>query len=144
MRAGQLSPLCLSWLRVSGFGRKQQRGTSKNRPYSSNATKLPANDSASFPFRFINVHSEAVSDRQRDQFFEAPNGANYRGPVVLGRTTPTMLEQRNANASHTVKPFRPREMASFDARAAYSEAIVAESKPGGSFQHVLSLHYVQQ
>src|SRR3979490_2131386 len=48
------------------------KGTSKNRPYSSNATKLPANDSASFPFRFINVHSEAVSDRQRDQFFEAP------------------------------------------------------------------------
>jgi len=33
---------------------------------------LPANDSASFPFRFINVHSEAVSDRQRDQFFEVP------------------------------------------------------------------------
>ena len=48
------------------------KGTSKNRPYSSNATKLPANDSASFPFRFINVHSEAVSDRQRDQFFEVP------------------------------------------------------------------------
>jgi DNA-binding CsgD family transcriptional regulator len=49
-----------------------QMGTSKNRPYSSNATRLPANDSASFPFRFINVHSEAVSDRQRDQFFEVP------------------------------------------------------------------------
>ena len=47
-------------------------GTSKNKPYSSNATKLPANDSASFPFRFINVHSEAVSDRQPDQFFEVP------------------------------------------------------------------------
>ena len=48
-------------------------GTSKNRPYSSNATKLPANDSASFPFRFINVRSEAVSDRQREQFFEVPS-----------------------------------------------------------------------
>jgi hypothetical protein len=52
---------------------KELLGTSKNRPYSSNATKLPANDSASFPFRFINVHSEAVSDRQRDQFFEVPS-----------------------------------------------------------------------
>jgi hypothetical protein len=47
-------------------------GTSKNRPCSSDATKLPANDSVSFPFRFINVHSEAVSDRQRKQFFEVP------------------------------------------------------------------------
>src|SRR5258705_8815249 len=55
-------------------------GTSKNRPYSSNATKLPANDSASFPFRFINVHSEAVSDRQRDQFFEVPL-CHFRGLV---------------------------------------------------------------
>src|SRR5215813_5961133 len=45
-------------------------GTSKNRPCSSDATKLPANDSVSFPFRFINVHSEAVSDRQRKRFFE--------------------------------------------------------------------------
>src|SRR5262245_38625657 len=51
------------------------RGTSKNRPYSSDATKLPANDSVSFVFRFINVHSEAVSDRQRKQFFEVPLGS---------------------------------------------------------------------
>ena len=75
---------------------------------------MPANDSASFPFRFFNVHSEAVSDRQRDQFFEVPNGANYRGPVVWGRTTPTMLEQRNANTSHAVKPFTAEEKAWFD------------------------------
>src|ERR1700716_3630633 len=61
-------------------------GTSKNRPYSSNATKLPANDSASFPFRFINVHSEAVSDRQRDQFFEVP--------IYLNRGRDRGLEHR--------------------------------------------------
>jgi hypothetical protein len=47
-------------------------GASKNRSYSSDATKLPANESVSFPFRFINVHSETVSDRQRKQFFEVP------------------------------------------------------------------------
>ena len=47
-------------------------GTSKNRPCSSDATKLPANDFVSFPFQFINVHSEAASDRQRKQFFEVP------------------------------------------------------------------------
>jgi hypothetical protein len=47
-------------------------GTSKNRPCSSDATKLPANDSVSFAFRFINVHSEAVSGRQRKRFFEVP------------------------------------------------------------------------
>jgi hypothetical protein len=33
---------------------------------------LPANDSASFPFRFINVHCRAVGDWQREQFFEVP------------------------------------------------------------------------
>jgi len=33
---------------------------------------LPANDSASFSFRFIYVHSGAVSDRQWEQFFEVP------------------------------------------------------------------------
>jgi hypothetical protein len=47
-------------------------GTSKNSRYSSGATKLPPNDSASFPFRFTYVHSRAVRDRQRDQFFEVP------------------------------------------------------------------------
>jgi hypothetical protein len=70
---------------------------------------------------------------------ESNNGANHRGPVVWGRTTPTMLEQRNANTSS-----RPRKRLGSTARAASSEAIVAESKPGGSFQHVLSLHYAQQ
>src|SRR3981081_3382246 len=57
---------------------------SKNRPCSSNATKLPANDSASFPFRFINVHSEAVSDRQRDQFFEVPSSYIERALYLIG------------------------------------------------------------
>jgi len=36
---------------------------------------LPANDSASFSFRFIYVHSGAVSDRQWEQFFEVPMSA---------------------------------------------------------------------
>jgi hypothetical protein len=47
-------------------------GTSKNRRHSPDATKLPANDSASFPFRFINVHARAARDRYREQFFEVP------------------------------------------------------------------------
>ena len=45
---------------------------------------------------------------------ESNNGANHRGPVVWGRTTPTMLEQRNANTSHAVKPFTAEEKAWFD------------------------------
>ena len=48
---------------------------------------------------------------------ESNNGTNHRGPVVWGRTSPTMFEQRNATTSHAVKPFtaegkglvRPRE-----------------------------------
>jgi len=48
------------------------KGTSKNRRYSSDATKLPSNDSASFPFRFIDVHALAARDRYREQFFEVP------------------------------------------------------------------------
>jgi hypothetical protein len=39
-------------------------GTSKNSPYFPHTTKLRANDSASFSFRFIYVHSSAVRDRQ--------------------------------------------------------------------------------
>ena len=61
---------------IGGDWSESHLGTSKNKPYSSNTTKLPANDSASFPFQFINVHSEAVSDRQRDQFFEVPISFN--------------------------------------------------------------------
>src|SRR6516164_6769636 len=38
---------------------KNPRGTSKNSASSPNAIKLPANDSASFSFRFIYVHSGA-------------------------------------------------------------------------------------
>jgi transposase len=48
------------------------KGTSKNWSYRSSATKLPANDSALFPFRFTDVHSETVRDRRRNQFFEVP------------------------------------------------------------------------
>src|SRR2546430_13849627 len=58
------------WQFTTKNARIKLKGTSKNRSYSSDATKLPANDSVSFPFRFINVRSETVSDRQRKQFFE--------------------------------------------------------------------------
>jgi hypothetical protein len=47
-------------------------GTSKNSDHSTDATKLPANDSALFPFRFIGVHPVADRDRQQKQFFEVP------------------------------------------------------------------------
>ncbi len=47
-------------------------GTSKNRRYFSYAAKLPANDSVSFSFRVMDVHSGAARDRYRDQFFEVP------------------------------------------------------------------------
>jgi len=45
---------------------------------------------------------------------ESNNGTNYRGPVVRGRTSPTMFEQRNATTSHAVKPFTAEEKAWFD------------------------------
>src|SRR5207245_10972678 len=48
-------------------------GTSKNSRQSSDATKLPPTDSALFPFRFMDVHSWAVRDRRREQFFEVPS-----------------------------------------------------------------------
>ena len=51
---------------------KYHLGTSKNSRYRSDATKLPANDFASFPFRFINVHCRLARDWQREQFFEVP------------------------------------------------------------------------
>jgi len=76
---------------------------------------------------------------------ESNNGTNHRGPVVRGRTSPTMFEQRNATTSHAVKPFtaegkglvRPRE-------PRLLKRLVAESKPGDSFQHLISPHYAQQ
>jgi hypothetical protein len=49
------------WAAVNDLGELQ--GTSKNSFYSPDATKLPPNDSASFSFRFIYVHSRAVRDR---------------------------------------------------------------------------------
>jgi hypothetical protein len=54
------SPSCRPGGRTSSINRS---GTSKNRRYSFDATKLPANDSASFPFRFIDVHAAAARDR---------------------------------------------------------------------------------
>jgi hypothetical protein len=75
------------------LAREKQKGTSKNRSYSSDATKLPAKDSVSFPFRFINVHSDTVSDRQRKRFFEVPkrkpnrNGVNNRPVRRSGATS---------------------------------------------------------
>ena len=45
---------------------------------------------------------------------ESNNGTNHRGPVVRGRTSPTMFEQRNTTTSHAVKPFTAEEKAWFD------------------------------
>jgi hypothetical protein len=47
-------------------------GTSKNSRYPVDAIELPANDSGSFPFRFINVHCRVLRDWQREQFFKVP------------------------------------------------------------------------
>ena len=47
-------------------------GASKNRLRSSNATKLPAIDSALFPFRFLDVHANAARARACAQLFEVP------------------------------------------------------------------------
>jgi hypothetical protein len=43
------------------------------RGYRPRATILPSNDSALFPFRFVDVHSRTVRDWQRNQFFEVPS-----------------------------------------------------------------------
>ena len=46
---------------------------------------------------------------------ESNNGANHRGPVVLGQDNHRLcFEQRNANTSHAVKPFTAEEKAWFD------------------------------
>ena len=45
---------------------------------------------------------------------ESNNGTNHRSPVVWGRTSPTMFEQRNATTSHAVKPFTAEEKSWFD------------------------------
>lgn len=39
---------------------KDLEGTSKNSPRQSRTTKLPSNDSALFPFRFLDVHCRRV------------------------------------------------------------------------------------
>jgi hypothetical protein len=56
---------------------KYHVGTSKNRRYFSDAAKLPANDSVSFSFRFMDVHSGRARDRHRDQFFEVPMWCSF-------------------------------------------------------------------
>ena len=45
---------------------------------------------------------------------ESNNATNHRGPVVRGRTSPTMFEQRNATTRHAVKPFTAEEKSWFD------------------------------
>ena len=65
-------PVPLHRTRTTLLGSQSFMGTSKNRRDSSDATKLPANDSGSFPFRFIDVHAGAARDRYREQFFEVP------------------------------------------------------------------------
>jgi Domain of unknown function (DUF4760) len=67
-------------------------GTSKNGPHSSGATKLPRNDSALFPFRFIDVHPEAVSDRQREQFFEVPLYKTFKAKAPSMTSIPDPLD----------------------------------------------------
>jgi hypothetical protein len=57
---------------IWAYDSAKRQDTSKNSRYRSAVTKLPANDSASFPFRFINVHCRVVRDWQREQFFEVP------------------------------------------------------------------------
>jgi len=42
------------------------------------------------------------------------NWTNHRRPVVPGRTSPTIFEDRNATKSHAVKPFTAEEKAWFD------------------------------
>jgi hypothetical protein len=59
-------------------------GTSKNTSYSSDATKLSANDSASFPFRFIDVHAGTARDPYREQFFEVPSNIS----AITGKPFP--------------------------------------------------------
>jgi hypothetical protein len=69
-------------------------GTSKNRRYCSDAAKLPANDSVSFSFRFMDVHSGAARDRYREQFLELPirlsffNCRPFESVQRSGRTWP--------------------------------------------------------
>jgi hypothetical protein len=65
-----------------------QRGTSKNRSYSSDATRLSANDSASFPFRFMDVHARAARDPHQEQFFEVPITVNKTAASATGKTRP--------------------------------------------------------
>jgi hypothetical protein len=47
-------------------------GTSRNCRLPSRAAKLPANDSALFPFRFIGVRPREAQDRRQEQVFEVP------------------------------------------------------------------------
>jgi hypothetical protein len=85
--AGFASALAYSngsvWASALGGSLVKLKGTSKNRRDSSDAAKLPPNDSASFPFRFIDVHAGAARDRYREQFFEVPlkmfSGAHIDG-----------------------------------------------------------------
>src|SRR6516165_12493376 len=72
---------------------KKLLGTSKNSASSPNAIKLPANDSASFSFRFIYVHSGAVSDRQWEQFFEVPMSLSF-DIAEVAQPVPQSLQRR--------------------------------------------------
>src|SRR5256884_6955952 len=78
-------------------------GTSKNRSYSSDATKLSANDSTSFPFRFMDVHARAARDPHREQFFEVP----IRGFVRTVLSAPQREEEKETGPIN-VGPKRPR------------------------------------
>src|SRR2546428_6680187 len=74
------------------------RGTSKNSRQSSDATKLPPTDSALFPFRFMDVHSCAVRDRRREQFFEVPKEIVLVQFTIPRRPTITSPPFANCNS----------------------------------------------
>jgi hypothetical protein len=70
-------------------------------------TKMPSKAKLAFATLLVFGSASAV-------LAESNNGTNHRGPVVRGRTSPTMFEQRNATTSHAVKPFTAEEKAWFD------------------------------
>src|SRR6266508_4292299 len=109
------------------------KGTSKNRSYSSDATKLSANDSASFPFRFMDVHARAARDPHREQFFEVPIFPGGYIPA-LSEVLPaveragllvTDIEILRLHYAETLKAWRERFLAHReDAEPLYDERFV--------------------
>src|SRR5262245_31665051 len=75
---------------------------------------MPTNDSASFPFRFIDVHAGAVRDRHREQFFEVPMnslcccrsvGLSHLACNKIAKTRKFWVSQRRATMPHVLFTF---------------------------------------